>query len=58
MHPLGVNFTRPVQNGKALYEVCVTADFQPDCSPPMTVIVDGITLIDQTNGVSCSLSLD
>lgn len=27
----------PVQNGKADYTISVTATFQPDCSPPMTV---------------------
>ena len=30
--------TFPVQNGKALFELSVTATFQPDCSPPMTVV--------------------
>jgi hypothetical protein len=29
--------TFPVQNGKALFELTLTAVFQPDCSPPMTV---------------------
>jgi hypothetical protein len=27
----------PVQNGKALFSVTLTATFTPDCSPPMTV---------------------
>lgn len=27
----------PVQNGKALFSLALLADFQPDCSPPMTV---------------------
>ena len=27
----------PVQNGKALFSVTLTATFQPNCSPPMTV---------------------
>jgi hypothetical protein len=27
----------PVQNGKANFSVPLSADFQPDCSPPMTV---------------------
>jgi hypothetical protein len=27
----------PVQNGKANFSVTLTATFQPDCSPPMTV---------------------
>ena len=28
----------PVQNGKALFVLDVTATFQPPCSPPMTVV--------------------
>jgi len=31
----GGNF--PVQNGKALFSVRLTATFQPDCTPPMSV---------------------
>jgi hypothetical protein len=27
----------PVQNGKAIFSVDLTATFSPDCSPPMTV---------------------
>lgn len=27
----------PVQNGKANFNLTLSADFQPDCSPPMTV---------------------
>ena len=50
----GAEFDEPVQNGKALFEVCVTTDFQPNCSPPMTVVVDSVSLVDTTNGVSCS----
>ena len=46
----------PVQNGKALYEVCAMPDFQPACSPPMTVVVDSVVLFDSTNGISCTLS--
>jgi hypothetical protein len=30
----------PVQNGKALFTELLEADFQPDCSPPMTVSWD------------------
>ena len=29
--------TFPVQNGKALFSLTLTATFQPDCTPPMTV---------------------
>jgi hypothetical protein len=45
----------PVQNGKALYDLCVTAAFQPTCSPPMTVVVDSVVVLDETNGLSCVL---
>jgi hypothetical protein len=51
-------FDEPVQNGKALYDACVTTSFQPTCSPPMTVVVDTVTLVDTTNGVSCAVSLE
>jgi hypothetical protein len=27
----------PVQNGKALFDVTLTATFQPDCTPPMSL---------------------
>ena len=50
------DLTVPVQNGKALYELCATPDFQPSCSPPMTVVVDSVVLFDSTNGISCTLS--
>ena len=45
----------PVQNGKALYEVCATTSFKPACSPPMTVVVDAVVLFDSTNGIACTL---
>ena len=45
----------PVQNGKALFSIDVTATFQPDCSPPMTVVFSDISLTDETNGISCTL---
>ena len=48
--------TQPVQNGKALYEVCATPNFKPSCSPPMTVVVDTVVVFDNTNGISCTLS--
>lgn len=28
----------PVQNGKAYFSLTLTADFQPKCSPPMTLV--------------------
>lgn len=45
----------PVQNGKAIFSISVTADFQPDCSPPMTVTYTNIVVTDTTNGISKTL---
>jgi hypothetical protein len=45
---------QPVQNGRALYEICLETSFKPPCDPPMSVVVDAVTLIDETNGISCS----
>lgn len=41
----------PVQNGKADFTLSVTATFQPDCSPPMTVEFTDVTVTDTTNGL-------
>ena len=46
----------PVQNGKADFTLSVTATFQPNCSPPMTVRFTNVTLTDTTNGISKSFS--
>ena len=46
----------PVQNGKATFELTLTATFQPDCTPPMTVVFTGVTVTDTTNGISATLS--
>lgn len=61
-HPKAVNKTSasstgsfPVQNGKADFTLEVTATFQPDCSPPMSVVYTDITLTDLTNGISVKL---
>lgn len=58
-HPNAVNKTSvsasgdfPVQNGRANFTLSVTATFQPDCSPPMTVRFTSIVLSDTTNGIS------
>jgi hypothetical protein len=58
-HPKAVNKasvsaegTFPVQNGKADFSLTLTATFQPDCSPPMTVSFTDITVTDTTNGIS------
>lgn len=45
----------PVQNGQAEFTLTVTATFQPDCSPPMTVVFTDITITDTTSGISASL---
>lgn len=58
-HPKAVNkasvsntSNQPVQNGKADYSVTLTATFQPDCSPPMTVQFTDVTVTDNTNGIT------
>jgi hypothetical protein len=40
--------TFPVQNGKAEFDLTLTAAFQPDCSPPMTVQFQGVTVTGTT----------
>ncbi|MFC8501334.1 hypothetical protein ACFUC1_03175 [Pedococcus sp. NPDC057267] len=45
----------PVQNGKADFTLQVTATFQPDCVPPMTVAFTDITLTDTTNNLTASI---
>jgi hypothetical protein len=44
----------PVQNGKAEWSISLTATFQPDCSPPMTVQFTDVTVTDTTNGLTKS----
>ena len=44
----------PVQNGKANFTLTLTATFQPDCTPPMTVVFTDVTVTDTTNGISQS----
>jgi hypothetical protein len=46
--------TFPVQNGKADFTLSVTATFQPDCSPPMTVQFTDVTVTDLTNNLTRS----
>jgi hypothetical protein len=45
----------PVQNGKANFTLSVTATFQPNCSPPMTVSYTNVVITDTTNGISVRL---
>jgi hypothetical protein len=48
--------TFPVQNGKANFSLSLTATFQPNCSPPMTVVFTDVTVADTTNGISRTFS--
>src|SRR5262245_22956362 len=45
----------PVQNGKADFSLTLTATFQPNCSPPMTVAFTNVSLTDTTNGISANI---
>lgn len=45
----------PVQNGKANFSLTLTASFQPECSPPMTVRFTDVTVADTTHGISRNL---
>lgn len=45
----------PVQNGKANFSLTLTASFQPDCSPPMTVRFSNVVVSDTEHGVSKNL---
>ena len=45
----------PVQNGKANFDLTLTASFQPDCSPPMTVRFSNVVVTDTEHGVSRNL---
>ena len=42
----------PVQNGKALFSLTLTPEFQPACSPPMTVVFSNVTVTDETHGIT------
>ncbi|HKE72904.1 MAG TPA: hypothetical protein VKB57_04790 [Acidimicrobiales bacterium] len=45
----------PVQNGKAEGTLSVTATFQPECVPPMTVQFTDVTLVDETSGARANI---
>jgi hypothetical protein len=45
----------PVQNGKAVFTLTLTATFQPSCSPPMSVVWSDVIVTDTTNGISVTL---
>lgn len=61
-HPKATNKTSvsaagdfPVQNGKANFSLSATATFQPDCSPPMTVVFENIVVTDSEHGLVANL---
>ena len=41
----------PVQNGKAEFSLTLTATFQPDCTPPMTVVFTNVEVCDTEHNV-------
>ena len=45
----------PVQNGKANFSLTLTATFQPDCTPPMTVVFTDVTVSDTEHGVTAKI---
>lgn len=45
----------PVQNGKAEGTLSLTATFQPECSPPMSVVFTDVTLTDTTSGATANI---
>jgi hypothetical protein len=47
--------TFPVQNGKANFSLTLTATFQPECSPPMTVVFTDVTVTDTTNNITANI---
>ena len=50
---LAVAATVPVQNGKSSYVLMVTADFQPECSPPMSLVFSQVLVTDLTHNLTC-----
>jgi hypothetical protein len=44
----------PVQNGKAEFSLTVTATFQPDCTPPMTLVFSNVTVSDAEHGLTAT----
>ena len=53
---LSATGTFPVQNGKADFTLTLTATFQPECAPPMTVQFSGAGAGDLTNNLSVSFA--
>jgi len=46
----------PVQNGQANFTLSVTPVFQPDCTPPMTLVISDVKVCDVAHNVCASLS--
>jgi hypothetical protein len=46
----------PVQNGKADFQLALTATFQPKCSPPMTLVFGPITITVSSDEVPASFA--
>lgn len=42
----------PVQNGKAEFSLELTASFQPDCNPPMTVTFSNVVVSDTEHNLT------
>lgn len=42
----------PVQNGKAEFSLELTASFQPDCTPPMTVTFSNVVVSDTEHNLT------
>lgn len=45
----------PVQNGKATFTLSGSAQTDPQCNPPMTLVYANVTVTDQTSGISVAL---
>jgi len=45
----------PVTNGKADFSLTASAELQPDCSPPMTIVWTDVVITDDANGLTKSL---
>lgn len=45
----------PVQNGKALFSLTLTAEFSPSCSPPMTIRYSNVVVRDTVHNVTARL---
>jgi hypothetical protein len=54
---VSASVTVPVQNGKALWSIDLTASFQPSspCPDPMFVMFGDVTVTDVTNGLTATV---